>query len=249
MLWTDDMENNLTTRKGKEYNMKESLSIKILAASFVLAMAFIFSCQSKDDGGVGGGNSEDWMQCQGNRPGCGLPWDWCENYPYDGACLHLVQSSSSVKGSSSSSSIWEEVTQSSSSKKEETEPSSSSAKVELPSSSSKGEEKKELCKIGETKISKISFGQNYEPIEESFPDGLLLSDNCKVPGEDGLEYFTLPNGKTQSHKNYSSVITEDLLCSNGVTMTNSETDALEYWKIKAEASLCEQWRNEGRIQE
>jgi|GEM_PF-3188170 len=115
--------------------------------------------------------------------------------------------------------------------------SSSSETIGQSSSSNSNMREDGLCKIGNTTVS--TYDDNTDITE-----GELLTDNCETIGSDGKQYLTLPNGEiTENPKN------EAKLCDEYGVYIRKNVIGLYFWQIKASEELCEQWKNEGRIQE
>ena len=100
------------------------------------------------------------------------------------------------------------------------------------------------CKIGNTTVSQI-VGPYYSYTNDVNPtDGEILTDNCENIGTDGKQYLTLSNGEIVVNPD-----TEQKLCDGKGVYIEDTRNGLKFWRIRADEKLCEQWKNEGRIQE
>ncbi|MDR3002048.1 MAG: hypothetical protein LBU89_12405 [Fibromonadaceae bacterium] len=166
----------------------------------------------------------------GGGPSINEP-DICEMYPEAWEC-------GGPQVDPSSSSLWEDVTGK----------SSSSEKEDVRSSSS-GNGGNGLCKIGNTIVSRI-VGPNYDVTSDGIDlvGGEMFTDNCEIPGADGLAHLTMPIGAMNIVEGDPTATIEEIMCGPaGALYVNNDVDPFEYWKVKADADLCEKWRNEGRI--
>jgi hypothetical protein len=222
--------------------MKKSIITKGFAAAGIL-MAGMALASCGNDKGNEGPDPNDKCYDAFNVPGCDLPADWCINYPTDLACPQIEPSSDSSPSSDSGPSTCDLNPDAYGCEHLKSSDSNSGK-----SSDSQGSE--ELCKIGNTTVSRI-VGPNYDVTSDGIDpfNGEMLSDNCEVPGTDGLAYLTMSTGEMNIVKGDPTATIEEIVCgSAGALYVNNDVDPFEYWKVKADADLCAKWREEGRIQ-